>query len=144
MAIHEAALVDFPAMQLKVNNKTHEFTALLTPSPDSSVKATVQRPFYTPWRAILLSNNAAGILASKIILNLNEPSKVEDVSWIKPMKFVGIWWELHVGKTSWEYYDSAGKPNGRHGATTERAKQYIDFAAKNGIGGVLVEGWNIG
>lgn len=144
MAIHEAALVNFPALQLKVNTSTYELAAILTPSPDSTRKAVVQTPFHTPWRVILLSKDAAGILASKIILNLNEPSKIEDVSWITPMKFIGVWWELHVGKTSWEYYDANGKPNGRHGATTERTKQYIDFAAKNGIGGVLVEGWNLG
>jgi len=144
MAIHEAALVDFPAMQLKVNTATYELKALLTPSPDSTIKAAIKTPFRSPWRAILLSKDAAGILSSKIILNLNEPSKIEDVSWITPMKFVGVWWAMHVGTATWEYYGADGKPSGRHGATTENVKRYIDFAAKNGFGGVLAEGWNIG
>ena len=100
----------------------------------------------------MISNDARDIVSSKMILNLNEPSKLEDTSWIKPMKYVGIWWEMHVGKSTWDYAGSqnatnfadAPKASGKHGATTENTKRYIDFAAKNGFDGVLVEGWNVG
>ena len=109
----------------------------------------------TPWRTIVVSDKAADILASKLILNLNEPSKIRDVSWIKPQKYVGIWWEMHVGKATWNYADVGNiklaetdwaslKPNGKHGATTANMKRYIDFAAEHGFDGVLVEGWNVG
>jgi hypothetical protein len=144
LTIHEAALVDFPAMHLVADVKNLKFTALLTPSADSTVCAVVKTQAKTPWRTILVAPNAAGLIESKLILNLNEPSKLEDVSWIKPMKYVGIWWELHIGKTTWDYYGRDGKPHGRHGATTKNTKRYIDFAAANRLDGVLVEGWNIG
>ncbi len=152
--IHEAALVDFPVMQLDVNISDFTLTSHLAQDVFGN-KAYVQTPFQTPWRTVLVSNNPAAILNSKTILNLNEPSKIEDTSWIKPMKYVGIWWEMHVGKSTWYYADETNlklnktnwqalKPNGRHGATTENTKRYIDFAAKHGFDGVLVEGWNVG
>lgn len=152
--IHEAALVNYPAMNLFVDTKTFTLTSRLVPNAVGT-KAFMQTPCYTPWRTVIVSSKAADILTSKIILNLNEPTKYDDVSWIEPMKYVGIWWEMHVGKSSWNYADVNNvkligtdwaklTPNGRHGATTENTKRYIDFAAKHGFGGVLVEGWNIG
>ena len=151
ISIAEAALVDFSALHLTVEPKTFRFKADLIPSPDSTVKSVNRLPAKSPWRAILLSNDAAGILNSKLILNLNEPCKIKDVSWIKPQKYVGIWWEMHVGKSTWDYSGSQSgdatqglKPSGKHGATTENTKKYIDFAARYGFDGVLVEGWNLG
>ncbi|HRK72847.1 MAG TPA: glycoside hydrolase family 97 protein [Rhodothermales bacterium] len=151
MAIHEAALIDFPAMQLHVDHRTLKFSAMLVPSLDLVNKAVVKPGHQTPWRAILLGDRAADLLSSKLILNLNEPCKYEDTSWIRPMKFAGVWWEMHLGKSTWDYAGTqdAGsaqglKPTGRHGATTENTKRYIDFAAANNIQGVLVEGWNMG
>lgn len=152
--IHEATLIDYPAMNLNVNQQNFTLTAHLVPDALGN-KAYLQTPTNTPWRTIIVSDNAADILASKLILNLNEPNKLNDVSWITPQKYVGVWWELHVGKSTWNYSDvdnlklnetdwRALKPNGRHGATTARVKRYIDFAATHGFGGVLVEGWNIG
>ncbi len=154
ISIHEAALVNYPAMNLEVNKQTFVLSSQLVPDAVGN-KAYMQTPCSTPWRTIIASDKATDILASKLILNLNEPSKIEDPSWIKPVKYVGIWWELHVGKSSWNYADvnnvkltgtdwKALKPNGRHGATTARTKRYIDFAAQHGFDGVLVEGWNIG
>jgi hypothetical protein len=152
LSLAEAALVDFSALHLTADNKTFKFKADLIPSADSTVKATNTPPFNTPWRAVLLSPDAAGILNSKLILNLNEPHKLTDVSWIKPTKYVGIWWEMHVNKSTWDYAGSQSstafqgelKPTGKHGATTANTKRYIDFAAKYGFDGVLVEGWNRG
>lgn len=148
--IHEAALVDFPAMQLHVDNSSYKLTASLVPDAVGT-KAYVHAPFKTPWRTIIVSDKATDILASKLILNLNDPSKIENTSWIKPMKFVGVWWEMQTGKGTWNYSNSDslsadGKriPNGLHSANTANVKRYIDFAAKNSIQGVLVEGWNIG
>jgi glucan 1,4-alpha-glucosidase len=152
--IHEAALVNYPAMNLLIDTKTFTLTSTLVPNAVGS-KAFLQTPCQTPWRTVIVSEKAADILASKLILNLNEPTKYEDVSWIQPMKFIGVWWEMHVGKSSWNYSDANNvtlngtdwtrlTPNGKHGATTENTKRYIDFAAKHGITGVLVEGWNIG
>lgn len=152
--IHEAALIDYPAMHLIIEQQKFILTSHLVPDAVGN-KAYLQTPCHTPWRTIIVSDKATDILASKIILNLNEPSKIEDISWIKPMKYIGIWWELHVGKSSWNYTDAFNvklknfdwtkvKPNGRHGATTERTKYYIDFASQNGFDGVLVEGWNVG
>ena len=151
LAIHEAALVNFPAMQLKVDNATKKLTAFLIPGAGLWRKAVVETGFSTPWRTIQISPNAAGLLLSRLILNLNEPCKLTDVSWIKPVKYVGIWWELHLGKTTWDYTGSQSgqtlfdtKPHGKHGATTENTRRYIDFASKHGFNGVLVEGWNTG
>jgi hypothetical protein len=138
--IHEAALVNYPAMNIQLDPTNFQFSAVLVPDAIGNA-AYLQAPFSTPWRTIIVSDKATDILASKMILNLNEPSAITDVSWIKPMKFVGIWWEMHVGKSTWDY---SGTQDGRHGATTANAKRYIDFAAKNGFGGVLIEGWNTG
>jgi hypothetical protein len=152
--IHEAALVNYPAMDLMVDKKTFGLSSHLVPDAVGN-KAFLQAPAKTPWRTIVVSDKAADILSSRLILNLNEPSKIKDVSWIKPQKFVGIWWEMHVGKSSWNYSDADNtrltetdwaslKPNGKHGATTANTKRYIDFAAQHGFDGVLVEGWDIG
>lgn len=154
ISIFEAALVNYPAMHLIVNRNTFSLTSYLPPNPVGS-KAFLQTPCTTPWRTVIASENAADILGSKLILNLNEPCKLKDLSWIKPQKFLGIWWEMHVGKSTWNYADTSNlklattnwkglKPNGKHGATTARTKQYIDFAAQHGFASVLVEGWNVG
>lgn len=152
--IHEAALLDYPAMYLQVDRKNLVLKTHLCPDVFGN-KAYLQTPFNTPWRTIIVSNKAENILASKLILNLNEPSKIKDVSWIKPKKYIGIWWGMHVGKYSWNYADIDNIriektdwknliPNGKHGATTENTKRYIDFAAKYGFDAVLIEGWNVG
>lgn len=152
--IHEAALLGYPAMYVKVDKKNFSLQSHLCPDAIGN-KAYLQTPFTTPWRTIIVSDKAEKILESKMILNLNEPTKFKDVSWIKPQKFIGIWWGMHVGTMSWNYGDvnnvnlktidwNKVKPNGMHGATTENTKRYIDFAAKHGIDAVLVEGWNVG
>ena len=153
--IFEAALLDYSAMNLLVDQKNFVLTASLVPDAYGT-KVYMQTPHNSPWRTVIVSDKAADILASKTILNLNEPCKIENTDFIKPQKFVGIWWGMHVpDHWSWNYSDTpnlklkntdwnALKPNGRHGATTENVKRYIDFAAANGISGVLVEGWNIG
>lgn len=144
-SIAEAGLMDYGALHLSCDEDKRTFHAFIIPSPDSSVIARVKLPYHTPWRAILIGPNASGLLTNRLILNLNEPSKLTgNLSWIKPQKYVGIWWEMHVGKAGWNYRDKDGKPSGKHGATTENVKHYIDFAAKNGFPGVLVEGWNEG
>jgi len=152
--IHEAALVNYPAMQLEVETGTNAGTILKSHIVPDAVgnKAYLKAPFNTPWRVINVSEKATDILASRIILNLNEPSAIKNTSWIRPQKFVGVWWEMHVGKSTWDYAGTQNasttgaeaKPSGKHGATTANVKRYIDFAAKNGIQGVLVEGWNTG
>jgi hypothetical protein len=145
--IHEAALLNYPAMNLVVNKEKNTLTAQLVPDATGN-KAYLHAPAVTPWRTIIVSDKATDILASKLILNLNEPSKIKDVSWIKPQKMVGVWWEMHVGKSSWDY--SGGQVGSQqatrvpHGANTANVKKYIDFAAANGFRGVLVEGWNTG
>lgn len=150
--IFEAAVVNYPVMHLNLDTKTFSFTSLLVPNAIGD-KAYLRTPSVSPWRTIMVSSDARDILNSKMILNLNEPSKIEDTSWIKPMKYVGIWWEMHVGKSTWDYAGSQNAQNtesreliasGKHGATTENTKRYIDFAAKHGFDGVLVEGWNVG
>jgi hypothetical protein len=149
--IHEAALKDFPAMQLHVDQASHDLSVRLVPDALGN-KAYLYAPFNTPWRTIMVSDKATDILASKMILNLNEPSKFQNTTWIKPMKFVGVWWEMQTGKSTWNYalrsdtLDANGQliPNGTHGANTANVKRYIDFAATHGIQGVLVEGWNYG
>ena len=149
--IHEAALINYSAMQLHVDGKNYSLTASLVPDAYGN-KAYLHAPFKTPWRTIIVSDKAADILSSKMILNLNDPSVIANTSWIKPMKFAGIWWEMQTDKSTWNYTDfpdslsKDGKmiPNGRHGATTANVKRYIDFAAANNIQGVLVEGWNLG
>lgn len=145
--IHEAALVNYPAMNLVIDKATLKFHSQLVPDPEGN-KAYLQAPAVTPWRTIIVSDKAPEILASKMILNLNEPSKIKETSWIKPMKYVGIWWEMHVGKSSWDF--SGGQVGSQqatkvpHGANTANVKRYIDFATKHGFPGVLVEGWNAG
>lgn len=135
--LYEAALINYPVMHLQLDKKTFTLTSHLVPDAVGN-KAYLQTPFTTPWRTINVSDKATDILASKMILNLNEPSKIADVSWIKPQKFIGMWWEMHVGKATWE------KASGKHGANTANVKTYIDFAAQHGFDGVLVEGWNEG
>jgi hypothetical protein len=151
--IHEAALVNYPAMNLHINKADFILSSVLVPDALGN-KAYLQTPAKTPWRTILVSDKATDLLASHTILNLNDPSVIKDPSWIKPTKYVGVWWEMHVGKASWDYSTTQdmntatnirdAKPNGRHGATTANIKKYIDFASKNGLDGVLVEGWNVG
>lgn len=135
VSLHEAALVDYAGMWLENTGGT-DFTATLAPNPLGG-KVHVSGNFKTPWRTIQLAENATGLLNSHLILNLNEPSKLGDVSWVQPGKYVGIWWAMHLDVSTWGSGD-------RHGATTENTKRYIDFAAENGFDGVLVEGWNIG
>lgn len=152
--VHEAALINYPAMNLELNPADYKFKAHLVPDAVGN-KAYIQTDFVTPWRTIILSDDARDILASKLILNLNEPSKYAETDWIKPVKYVGVWWEMFVKGSSWAYSNETNtklgitdysklQPNGTHGATTENVKKYIDFAAKNGIDQVLVEGWNEG
>ncbi|MCA9238222.1 MAG: glycoside hydrolase family 97 protein [Planctomycetales bacterium] len=135
LCIHEAALVDYPGMALK-NAGGSMLRAELTPWSDG-VKAILSAPCHTPWRTIQIADDAGGLITSRLILNLNEPNRIADTSWIKPGKYVGIWWEMHLGKSTW----SSGPT---HGATTANTQRYVDFAAKNGFDGVLVEGWNTG
>lgn len=145
--IHEAALSNYPAMDLVLDKSSMVFHTALVPDAVGN-KAYLQTPAHTPWRTIVVSDRAGDILTSRLILNLNEPAKLADVSWIKPQKFVGVWWEMHVGKSSWDYsglqVGSQQKTRVPHGANTANVKKYIDFAASNGIDGVLVEGWNTG
>ncbi|HEX4877353.1 MAG TPA: glycoside hydrolase family 97 protein [Chitinophagaceae bacterium] len=145
--IHEAALVNYPAMNLVIDKANLTLNAHLVPDAVGN-KAYLQAPAATPWRTIIVSDKAAQVLSSKMILNLNEPSKIKETSWIKPQKYVGVWWEMHVGRSSWDYgatqAGSALSPHGKHGATTENVKKYIDFAAQHGFNSVLVEGWNTG
>lgn len=152
--LHEAALVDFPAMHLDLNDSTMVFKAHLTPGPDGSM-ATFDTHFKTPWRTVTVGEKATDILASNLTLNLNDPCALEDVSWIHPTKYMGVWWEMITGVSSWNYTDaenfdlatfdySKAKPNGHHGANNDNVRRYIDFAAANGFDQLLVEGWNIG
>ena len=153
--LHEAALINYACMHLNLDDKNMIFESWLTPNATGD-KGKMQAPCQSPWRTVMVSDDARDILASKITLNLNEPCKIADPSWIKPVKYVGVWWEMITGKSSWSYtndfpsiqigvtdYNKA-KPSGTHGANTEKVKKYIDFAADNGFDGVLVEGWNVG
>ena len=146
ISIADAAVQDYGAMHLEQGKNPAHLRARVIPGADDRVIAAGKMPFNTPWRAILLEKDPAGILSNRLILNLNEPCKIEgDLSWIKPQKYVGIWWEMHIGKSTWYYTDkNTGKPVPNHGANTANVKKYIDFAAKNGFSGVLVEGWNTG
>lgn len=152
--IHEAALVDFPAMHLNLDDTNYVFTSWLTPNINND-KAEIGTPFSTPWRTVMISDKATDILASNLILNLNDPCKIADTSWIKPIKYMGVWWEMITGKSTWSYCDAENFdlatfdyakaiPHGKHGANNENVKHYIDFAAENGFDQLLVEGWNIG
>ena len=153
--LHEAALVDYSCMHLNLNDSTMVFESWLTPDAQGN-KGYMQTPCHTPWRTIIVSDDARNILASRLTLNLNEPCKIEDTSWIKPVKYIGVWWDMITGKGSWAYTDEVPSvklgetnyvqttPNGKHSANTENVKRYIDFAAKHGFDQVLVEGWNEG
>jgi len=153
--LHEAALVDYPCMHLNLDDKNMVFESWLTPDAQGN-KGYMQTPCHTPWRTIMIVDDARKVLASRLILNLNEPCKIKDTSWIKPVKYMGVWWELITGKNTWNYTDelpsvklgetdySSLKPNGRHGACNENVKRYIDFAAANGFDQLLIEGWNEG
>ncbi len=138
LSFHEANLTDYSGMTLKIDKENLMMTSELVGSDRSKYKVKQKAPFKTPWRTIQISEDAVGLITSNLIVNLNEPNKLGDVDWFTPMKYVGIWWEMHLGKSSWDV------KSGKHGATTENTKKYIDFAAKNNIGGVLVEGWNTG
>lgn len=138
LSFHEAALTDYAGMTLMVDNDAYKLTSNLVGSERTPYKVKRKLPFHTPWRTVQVSPDAAGLIESNLIVNLNEPNQLGDVEWFKPTKYVGIWWEMHLGKSSWDM------ASGKHGATTENAKRYIDFAAENNIGAVLVEGWNTG
>lgn len=153
--LHEAALINYACMHLNLDDKNMVFESWLTPDAQGN-KGYMQAPCNTPWRTVIVSDDARDVLASHITLNLNEPCKIEDTSWIKPVKYVGVWWEMITGKSTWAYTDdvysvqlgvtdySKTKPNGKHGANTAHVKEYIDFAAEHGFDAVLVEGWNVG
>ncbi|RYY54466.1 MAG: glycoside hydrolase family 97 protein [Chitinophagaceae bacterium] len=153
--IHEAALINYSCMHLELDDKKMVFRSWLTPDAKGD-KGYMQAPSTSPWRTITVSDDARILVASRIAYNLNEPSKIKETSWIKPTKYVGVWWEMIAGKSSWSYTNevpavvigetdfSRTKPNGTHGATNEKVKRYIDFASRNGFDAVLVEGWNIG
>jgi glucan 1,4-alpha-glucosidase len=152
--IHEAALIDYSCMSLELDDKNFVLESHLAPDAQGD-KGYLQTPAVSPWRTLIVSDRAGDILESKLVWNLNEPTKYKDVSWIKPIKYVGVWWEMITGKSTWSYTDMENvkldlidytkvKPNGTHGANTAHVKQYIDFAAKHGFDAVLVEGWNIG
>lgn len=153
--LHEAALVDYSCMSLNLDDKNLIFESWLTPDAVGD-KGYMQTPCHSPWRTVMVSDDARNILASKLILNLNEPCKYADISWIKPVKYIGVWWEMITGKGAWAYTNELPsvklgetdylktKPNGKHSANSEKVKSYIDFAAANGFSQVLVEGWNEG
>ena len=152
--IHEAALINYSCMSLNLDDKNFILESFLTPDAIGD-KGYMQTPCQSPWRTVIVSDKATDILESKLILNLNDPCKYADVSWIKPIKYVGVWWEMITGRSSWAYTNldnvkldqidySKTQPNGKHAANTAHVKEYIDFAAKNGFDAVLVEGWNIG
>ena len=153
--IHEAALIDYSCMHLNLDDKAMVFESWLTPDAQGNM-AHMQTPCQTPWRTIMVSDDARDILASNLILNLNEPCKLEDTSWIKPVKYVGVWWEMINGKKQWSYTNDVPsvhlgttdytkvKPHGQHAANNDNVHRYIDFAAQHGFDQVLVEGWNIG
>ncbi|CAA9198558.1 Glucan 1,4-alpha-glucosidase SusB [Flavobacterium bizetiae] len=153
--LHEAALINYSCMHLNLDDKSMTFTSWLTPDAKGD-KGYMQAPSHSPWRTVMVSDDAREILASKMTYNLNDPSKIENTSWIKPVKYIGVWWEMITGKSSWSYTNdfptvqlgvsdfSKAKPNGTHGANNANVKKYIDFAAANGFDAVLVEGWNEG
>ena len=153
--LHEAALVNYPAMHLNLDDKHMVFRSWLTPDAQG-IKGYLQTPCQSPWRTIMITDDARKVLSSHLILNLNEPCKIKDTSWIHPTKYVGVWWEMISGKGDWAYTSqfpsvklgitdyAKAKPSGRHSANNENVRRYIDFAAQHGFGGVLVEGWNIG
>lgn len=153
--LHEAALVDYSCMHLNLDDKNLVFESWLTPDADG-FKGRLQAPCHSPWRTVMVSDDARDILSSHLILNLNEPCKIEDTSWIKPVKYMGVWWEMIAGGKPWSYTNDIPsvklgetdyrkvKSNGNHPANTRNVKKYIDFAAKHGFDQLLVEGWNVG
>lgn len=153
--LHEAALINYACMHLNLDDKNLVFESWLTPDVQGN-KGYMQAPCSSPWRTVIVSDDARDVLGSKITLNLNEPNKIENTSWIKPVKYIGVWWEMITGKSSWAYTNDIpaiqiGKtdftklnPNGKHAANTAHVKEYIDFAALHGFDAVLVEGWNVG
>ncbi len=153
--IHEAAVLNYPTMNLDLNDKTFTFQTHLTPDAEG-VKGRMQAPCHTPWRSVMVCTSATDVLASRLVLNLNDPCVLDDTSWIHPVKYMGVWWEMITGKSSWSYtnqYPSVqlgktdyahSKPHGNHGANNENVRRYIDFAADNGFDGLLIEGWNEG
>jgi len=159
--IHEAAALNFPTMHLLIDTASLVFRAALTPDAEG-VKGRLQAPCHTPWRTVMVCEKATDVLASRLILNLNEPCAIENVSWIHPVKYMGVWWEMITGKSSWNYTDdfrsvrlpgdegegvtdyASAKPNGHHGANNANVRHVIDFAAENGFDAILIEGWNIG
>lgn len=152
LSFHEAALVDYSGMTLKVDTENLALKSHLVGSRNQDYKVKRTTPFHTPWRSVHITDNAPALIESNLIVNLNEPNQLGDVSWFTPMKYTGVWWEMHLGKSSWDYgmemingkWKDTGKAHGRHGATTENVKRFIDFSAQNNIKGVLVEGWNTG
>lgn len=155
VSIHEAALVDYPCMHLNVDEKTHTLTSFLTPDAQGW-KGYMQTPCHTPWRTVQVTDSATKMLASRLVLNLNDPCAYDDTSWIHPVKYMGVWWEMISNAGSWSYTDdypsvklgitdySSAKPNGRHSANNANVRRYIDFASANGFDALLIEGWNIG
>ena len=155
VSIHEAALVDYPCMHLNVDEKTHTLTSFLTPDAQGW-KGYMQTPCHTPWRTVQVTDSATKMLASRLVLNLNDPCVYDDTSWIHPVKYMGVWWEMISNAGSWSYTDdypsvklgitdySSAKPNGRHSANNANVRRYIDFASANGFDALLIEGWNIG
>ena len=155
MNIHEAALIDYAALSLNLDDENFIFESWLTPDA-IGYKGHLQTPCHSPWRTLVISDDARDILASNLILNLNEPCKIEDTSWIKPVKYMGVWWEMITGMSSWNYTDDLPSvqlgvtdytsltPNGKHGANNNNVKRYIEFAAEHGFDQLLVEGWNEG
>ena len=153
--LHEAALVNYPAMNLNLDDKNMVFKSWLTPDAQG-MKGYLQTPCKSPWRTIMITDDARKVLASNLILNLNDPCAYEDTSWIRPVKYIGVWWEMISGKADWAYTQqfpsvilgetdySKAKPSGKHAANNANVRRYIDFAAENGFDQVLVEGWNIG
>lgn len=153
LSFHEANLTDYAGMTLKVDTTSLKLTSGLVASNRYGYKVKRALPFRSPWRTIQITNKATELISSNLIVNLNEPSKIDDMSWFEPKKYMGIWWEMHIGKGTWDYgmtldaegnWVDTGNAHGKHSATTTNAKRYIDFAAKNGIKGLLVEGWNTG
>lgn len=151
LSFHEAALVNYSGITLEIDAENLQMRSNLVGTENHDYKVIQKTPFHTPWRTIQIAERAGDLIESNLIVNLNEPNKLGDVSWIKPTKYMGIWWEMHLGKSTWDYSGTqdmsawiGAKPHGRHGATTENAKYYIDFAAEHGINALLIEGWYTG
>ncbi len=151
LSFHEAALIDYSGITLETDARTLQMRSKLVGTEREEYKVIRETPFSTPWRTIQIAERAGDLIESNLIVNLNEANKLGDVSWLKPCKYMGIWWEMHIGKSSWDYTDDRdvdsweeAEPHGRHGATTENARYYIDFAAEHGIDALLIEGWYTG